>query len=351
VLFVTFFPHLIAGPILHNREIMPQFADREVFRFRLENLAVGIAIFAFGIAKKVLLADPLGFAADAGFDNVGALGVNGAWLTALSYSLQLYFDFSGYSDMAIGLARMFGIIFPANFNSPYKATSIIDFWARWHMTLTRFLTLYLYNPLGLHVSRSRVRHGLSISGEGTRNLPAFLSMVIWPTFFTMGLAGIWHGAGLQFLIFGFLHAIYLSINHAWRIFGPKHRQDTPLSIAGSVLITYIAVLIAQIFFRAGSVSNAVTVVSAMIGHSVGILNPSGNLPIARIIICFAICFALPNTQQIMRNYRPVLGRVSPALWATFRWKPSIASGLVLGTILLASLLRMSDVSKFLYFQF
>ncbi len=350
-LFVTFFPHLIAGPIVHNREIMPQFADREVYRLRLDNLAIGIAIFTLGIAKKVLLADPLGFVADSGFDNPASLGTDRAWLIVLSYSLQLYFDFSGYSDMAIGLARMFGIVFPVNFDSPYKATSIIDFWSRWHITLTRYLTLYLYNPIGLLVTRRRVERGLSISPRGTRNLPAFSSMVMLPTFFTMGLAGIWHGAGLQFLIFGLLHATYLTINHAWRIFGPKREKSSWPYVMASVLITYAAVLAAQIFFRASSVQDAITVMRAMAGLTTASDNPTGGFIIVRIVVGFAICLMLPNTQQIMMGYRPILERVSSSDHAFLRWRPSFVSGLVFGTILLVSLIRMSDVSKFLYFQF
>jgi MFS family permease len=148
-----------------------------------------------------------------------------------------------------------------------------------------------------------------------------------------------------------LHAIYLSINHAWRIFGPRHQQDSRLSVIGSLLITYIAVLIAQIFFRADGVSDAITVILAMAGYTGGTANPSGQFTVARIVIGFAICLVLPNTQQIMRDYRPVLDRVLPAGWGSFRWEPSLVSGLVMGTLLVASLLRMSDVSKFLYFQF
>jgi alginate O-acetyltransferase complex protein AlgI len=351
VLFVTFFPHLIAGPILHNREMMPQFADRENFRFRIDNLAIGIAIFVFGIAKKVLLADPLGFVADAGFGNSGELGLSGAWVTALSYSLQLYFDFSGYSDMAIGLARMFGIIFPANFNSPYKAASIIDFWARWHMTLTRYLTLYLYNPIAMRVSRGRIERGLSVSRKGTKNFPAFASMIIWPTLFTMGLAGIWHGAGLQFVVFGLLHAIYLSINHAWRIFGPQHQQPSCWRFAGFVLMTYLAVLMAQIFFRAGSLSEATTILRAMAGATQANETPATGFVILRILSGFAICLILPTTQQIMHEYRPVLEQVTSPRWPLLRWRPTLLWGFTIGTLLLASLFRMSDVSKFLYFQF
>jgi alginate O-acetyltransferase complex protein AlgI len=350
-LFVTFFPHLIAGPILHNREMMPQFADRQHFRFQMENLAVGVAIFAFGIAKKVLLADPLGFAADAGFNSSSNLGMTGAWVTALSYSLQLYFDFSGYSDMAVGLARMFGIIFPANFNSPYKATSIIDFWSRWHITLTRYLTLYLFNPVAMHVSRRRIERGLSVSRSGTKNLPAFTTMVIWPTVFTMGLAGIWHGAGLQFIVFGLLHAAYLSINHAWRIFGPQHKPSSWSRVAGSVLLTYVAVLTAQIFFRAGSVTEATNILGAMIGTTQAGESPASGFIGLRIVAGFVICFVLPNTQQIMREHRPILEKVLPTRWTVLTWQPTLLWGIVIGALLLASLLRMSDVSKFLYFQF
>ena len=155
VLFVTFFPHLIAGPILHNREMMPQFADPATYRFSAGNLAVGLTIFAIGLAKKVLLADPLAGDVATGFAHAERLGLIGAWYAVVSYSLQLYFDFSGYSDMAIGLARMFNVRFPLNFNSPYKAMTVIDYWQRFHMTLTRFITMYLFSPMALWVTRWR----------------------------------------------------------------------------------------------------------------------------------------------------------------------------------------------------
>jgi alginate O-acetyltransferase complex protein AlgI len=351
MLFVTFFPHLIAGPILHNREMMPQFADPKTFQFRIENLAIGVAIFIFGISKKVLLADPLGFAADAGFADPGSLGTRGAWLVVLSYSLQLYFDFSGYSDMAIGLARMFGLVFPINFNSPYKATSIIDFWARWHMTLTRYLTLYLYNPVAMHGSRQWLKQGRSLSRKGTRNLTAFTKMVLGPTFFTMALAGIWHGAGLQFLVFGLLHASYLSVNHAWRIFGPQHLGPALLRSIGFLLITYLAVLLAQIVFRADTLSDAITIGGTMAGLTDAAANPVQGFVGTRIALGYVICLFLPNTQQIIGNYRPVLEQVTPPKWLTFSWQPGFGWGIASGLILFASLLRMSDVSKFLYFQF
>ncbi|CTP84858.1 MBOAT family O-acyltransferase [Xanthomonas graminis] len=175
-------------------------------------------LFVIGLAKKVLLADSIAPYADAGFASTGELQLWGAWATALSYALQLYFDFSGYSDMALGLARMFGIRFPLNFNSPYKATSVIDFWARWHMTLTRYITAYLYYPVAMAVIRWRSRHGRASGPAAVTSAGGFASLIVLPMVWAMGLAGIWHGAGLQFLIFGLLHAAYLAINHAWRIF-------------------------------------------------------------------------------------------------------------------------------------
>ncbi|MBV9250274.1 MAG: MBOAT family protein, partial [Acetobacteraceae bacterium] len=152
-LFVTFFPHLIAGPLLHHREVLPQFTTTGTWLINSRNVAVGSAIFLTGLLKKTLLADPLAAVVGAGFADPESLTLLPAWQAALSYSLQLYFDFSGYSDMAIGLARMFNIRFPLNFNSPYKAESVIDYWQRWHMTLTRWLTLYLYNPMALSIAR------------------------------------------------------------------------------------------------------------------------------------------------------------------------------------------------------
>ena len=355
LLFVTFFPHLIAGPILHNREMMPQFGNAETFRFKPENIAVGLVIFTIGIAKKVLLADPLGFVADNGYAAPGMLGSGAAAMTVLAYAMQLYFDFSGYSDMAIGIARMFGVVFPANFSSPYRAGSIIEFWSRWHMTLTRYLTLYLYNPIAMRVSRRRAARGLPVTKKATRNLPAFASLIVWPTFFTMGLAGVWHGAGLQFVVFGLLHASYLSVNHAWRVFRTSKAELGPIARAGCIALTFACVLLAQVFFRANSVDDAMAVLAALAGQG-GTLSAwgIGNVPVvtARVLLCAGICLFLPNTQQIMRDWRPILETVSePPLYKGLKWRPTVAWSLVIGVVLLASLLRMSDTSKFLYFQF
>ena len=173
-----------------------------------------------GLLKKTALADPLAAGVASGFSSAGDITFLPGWHTALTYSLQLYFDFSGYSDMAIGLARMFNIVFPLNFNSPFKAGSIIEFWQRWHMSLTRFLTLYLYNRIALAIVRSRTARGLRVTRKAQATIGGFLSIIVVPTFVTMTLIGVWHGAGLQFVVFGLLHAVYLSINHAWRIFRP-----------------------------------------------------------------------------------------------------------------------------------
>ncbi len=203
-----------------------------------------------------------------GFAAPGELQFFGSWGASLCYALQLYFDFSGYSDMALGLAKMFGIRFPLNFNSPYKAGNIIEFWARWHMTLTRYLTAYLYYPVAMAVSRYRTQRNLPVGTQGVSSLGGFAATIVLPTAFTMGLAGIWHGAGLQFLIFGLLHGIYLSVNHAWRQFGPKRKQPaTGIVRAGYVLLTFLCVVFALLFFRAHSTADALLLVRGMLGLS------------------------------------------------------------------------------------
>ncbi len=382
--FVMFFPHLIAGPILHNQEMIPQFASPATYRFRLDRLSIGLSIFVIGLCKKVVIADPLGRIADPGFFSPHLLSTYGAWQAVLSYSLQLYFDFSGYSDMAIGIARMFGVVFPLNFNSPYKSRSIIDFWQRWHMTLTHYLNLYLYNPVALWVTRRRAARGRPSSRQAMRSATGFASMILLPVFFTMTLAGIWHGAGLQFLIFGLLHATYLSINHAWRVFRPsrgKAKQPQRWTgIVPGVVLTFLAVLVAQIFFRANSAPDAVSMLGGLLGlHPVagqiilparlfgrayglvvrmgggGLITLSDNASVlkswVRIVVGFLIVWTLPNTQQIMVNFAPALEQVRPFPSRNLRWYPGIRWGLVIGVLLLGSLYGLDDPSRFLYFQF
>jgi hypothetical protein len=268
--------------------------------------------------------------------------------------MQLYFDFSGYSDMAIGLGLMFNLRLPLNFNSPYKAAGIIAYWQRWHMTLTRTITLLLYNPIAMWVARRR-RGGIG----------GFAWLVAMPTFVTMALAGIWHGAGMQFLVFGLLHAAYLSINHAWRMWLPV-KPAGPAWHAASVLLTYLSVLTASVFFRAPSVDAAVSMLGAMTGrHGIGPLAPSASASIAGtwdgaahdaaqgawLAALFAIVWFLPNTQQIFASARPALGRITPGPMAWLRWRPGMGWAIVLGLGGVVAVLSMGGTSEFLYFRF
>jgi D-alanyl-lipoteichoic acid acyltransferase DltB (MBOAT superfamily) len=351
VLFVTFFPHLIAGPILHNREMMPQFADPQTYRFSGTNLTVGAMIFVIGLLKKCLLADPTSVVVAPGFAHAASLPASEAWHVALSYSLQLYFDFSGYSDMAIGLARMFNVRFPLNFNSPYKATSIVEYWSRWHMTLTRYLNLYLYNPMALWVTRQRAARGLGVTKAAQATLSGFAAMVAFPTLATMGLAGIWHGAGAQFLIFGLLHGMYLTVAHAWRVFGGKSKGPDRLAVhVGKIALTYSAVLVGSIFFRAPDAWAALDLLAGMIGlHGTG--ESIGAQNMLWIAALYGIVWLLPNTQQIMTDYEPALGKWQKGPMAWLRWRPDARWGVAFGLAVLVGLLSMGGTGEFLYFQF
>ena len=357
VLFVTFFPHLIAGPILHNREMMTQFADRSTYRFDAGNLAIGLTIFGIGLTKKVILADPLAADVAANFSHPVTLGLTNAWYAVIGYSLQLYFDFSGYSDMAIGLARMVNVRFPLNFNSPYKATTIIDYWQRFHMTLTRFITMYIFTPIALNVTRWRHRHGMDNSRRGSAKPLGFLSLVAGPTLITMALAGIWHGAGWQYLIFGLLHGLYITVNHASRTYFPAPKQPAQrsagsriVSHVGKVLAVYIAALVAFAFFRAASVGGALDVLAGMIGlHGIGTALPRSTL--VQVALLLALVWFAPNTQQIMTNFEPALGRATANPFSRLIWYPAASWAVLIGGIAALGLLALGGTTEFLYFQF
>ena len=366
-LFATFFPHLIAGPILHHAEIMPQFQQDRDYRLRLEDVSVGCTWFVMGLCKKVLLADRFAQNADGGFNAWWHIGTEQAWICVLSYALQLYFDFSGYSDMANGLARMFSIDFPLNFASPYKSASIIDFWQRWHITLTRYITVYLYNPIALWVSRQRAQRGMKISRKAMATPSGFLMMIGFPTFVALFLAGVWHGAGLQFVIFGLLHAVYLTTNNAWRVFRGGHprpersRWVARATHAGCVLVTFSAVLLAQIFFRAPGTRVALTMLAGMLGLHRGmvplppdlVFSPStaAFFPLA---VGFFIVWGLPNTQQILAKFKPAI-ELAPSDRESGRfhwfWRPTPILGFVMGAVIFAVLVKMEIPTTFLYFQF
>ncbi len=260
-LFVAFFPHVIAGPIVHHEILLPQFRgpSRSLGHASLDSFVDGATFFLLGLAKKVVLADQFGVYATTGFDASAAghpLTFFAAWVAVLSFTLQLYFDFSGYSDMAFGLARMLGIRFPMNFDSPYQATSIIDFWRRWHMTLSQFLRDYLYIPLGGN------RYG-----AGRR----YLNIII-----TMALGGLWHGAGWTFVFWGALHGAYLVINHLWNALSSAFelpKRGSWLGLTSSRVITMLAVIVAWVFFRADSFDSATGIVRSMLGGN-GTLLPA-----------------------------------------------------------------------------
>ncbi|XPV69607.1 MAG: MBOAT family O-acyltransferase [Halarcobacter sp.] len=238
-LFVTFFPQLIAGPIVHHKEMMPQFANVRNKVKNYKNIALGIFIFSMGLFKKVVIADTFAVWANAGFDVAPILNFFEAWATSLSYTFQLYFDFSGYTDMAIGIALLFNIRLPINFNSPYKALDIQDFWRRWHITLSRFLRDYVYIPLG---------------GNRISNFRTYVNLLA-----TFVIGGLWHGAGWTFVFWGFLHGVALAIHRMWQSFNIR----LPKVIAW--FITFNFVNVAWVFFRAKEWDDAIKVLSGMVG--------------------------------------------------------------------------------------
>lgn len=237
--FVSFFPQLIAGPIVHNKEMIPQFLSKSNRKIDYGNIAVGLFIFSIGLFKKVAIADTFAVWATTGFDVATTLQFVEAWITALSYSFQLYFDFSGYTDMAIGIALLFNIRLPANFNSPYKALDLQDFWRRWHITLSRFLRDYLYIPLG---------------GNRNGEIATYTNLMI-----TFLLGGLWHGAGWTFVFWGFLHGFGLCVNRAWKRIGIR------LWASVAWLITFLYVVVAWVFFRAEEWADAIKVLSGVAG--------------------------------------------------------------------------------------
>lgn len=391
LLFVAFFPQLIAGPIVHHREILGQFERLGLCRPEFNSLLLGVTAFSIGLFKKVVIADPLGGVTGLAFapaaDGVAPHFAD-AWIGALAYSLQLYFDFSGYSDMAVGLGLMFGIRLPINFASPYKAASIIEFWSRWHMTLTRFLTAYVYNPIVLSLTRRRVAAGKPLLRRSTPSLGAFIVLLAIPTLITMFLAGIWHGAGWQYIIFGVLHGVMLVVNHAWRALRQTRGIEINLGGLGRpicVLVTFLAVTVTLVFFKSASVDQALAVIRGLVGlggervlattlggPDLASMNAL-ELLIARltsfqgalIIVALAFVWLLPNTARYLELISGVLEqrreRPTPAqpLIFRFRWPETLVprgtfvEGGVIGGLLALALLRAISVAptEFLYFTF
>ena len=347
-LFVSFFPHLIAGPLVHHAEMIPQFKRGRTGRSAML-AGRGWAIFVAGLFKKVAIADNLAQFVNPVFAHVDAGGVvpaQWAWLAILAYTLQIYFDFSGYSDMAVGLALLFGIRLPVNFRSPYKATSIIDFCRRWHITLSRFLRDYLYIPLGGNRLGARRR---------------YVNLML-----TMLLGGLWHGAGWNFLIWGGLHGIYLVVNHLWRPDKPR----SPATLTGQFfcwLVTFLAVVVGWVFFRARTLVGAWQMLAGLVG-----LEPAGSaymspgivrvmdLPLlvgeerlllvggSAVAAALAVALFLPNVPQLFR-YREYRRKPETARFPC--WRPNFAWALFTALALVVSLFGMWQRVEFLYFQF
>ena len=364
LLFVTYFPHLIAGPVLHHAQVMPQFEDAKTYRFSYENLSMGLLVFAIGLFKKVMLADDLANQVTPVFNMASAGGEPRlilAWTGALAYTFQLYFDFSGYSDMAVGVSRMFGVNLPLNFASPYKAKNISEFWRHWHMTLSQFLRDYLYIPLG---------------GNRKGPLRRYLNLML-----TMALGGLWHGANWTFLLWGSLHGLYLVLHHAWMNvcqrwdLRPSRAWQRQLLSLLSVLLTFVAVVVGWIFFRADSLHAALAILRGFFGlnglsvaasegwltqtaialfHLAGLpvvtegafelstpmrdFNPStvGRL----LVICALLVWLAPSSQAIAAKWRNNASQPVMAL-----------RGLAAAILLLVSLSHVDRISTFIYYQF
>lgn len=316
--FVTFFPQLIAGPIVLPEEMLPQFEDKTKRRVNYENLFNGLFIFALGLGKKVLIADSIAVFANTGFGLMTTYTMAEAWLTSLAYSFQLYFDFSGYCDMAIGIGLMFNIKLPLNFNAPYRACDFQDFWRRWHMTLNRFLTQYLYIPLG-GSRRGEVRTLVNI-------------------FIVFLVSGIWHGAGWTFIVWGILHGLTMIVNRLWK----KYGVTLPNWIA--ILLTFFFVNIFWVFFRADSLSDAMLIVKSMFDNTNLSLTMdyTSNLP-----------SILPNKVNMMILFASfilgVFGKTAYQWMETkghYRWK-----SMVTVVAFVVGCLFISRVVTFLYFNF
>jgi alginate O-acetyltransferase complex protein AlgI len=370
-LFVSFFPQLIAGPIVHHKEMMPQFLNSKKYRLEVSHLSVGITIFIIGLFKKVVFADNIAIHATPVFDAAETgmlLTFFEAWGGALAYTFQLYFDFSGYSDMAIGLARMFGIVLPVNFYSPYKANNIIEFWKRWHITLSRFLREYLYVPLG---------------GNRKGQTRRYVNLMT-----TMLLGGLWHGAGWTFIVWGGMHGIFLLVCHSWDALKKRipWSKNKGFVFACSILrrpVTFLVVVIAWVVFRAESLNGALSMYKGMFGHN-GISLPiwvEANLGaltdvlkfmgfefrgmffnrvfgdskngIVLIVTMLAIAWFTPNTLEWLRNENPALGfeSVLNSIKSKLVWRPDVTCGAVVSLIAIAAILYIQKESEFLYFQF
>ncbi len=362
-LFVVFFPQLIAGPIVHHRQMLPQFSNPETYSPTFRNISVGSTIFIIGLFKKVVIADNIAVYVNPIFDIVETgqtINFFQAWTATLGYSLQLYFDFSGYSDMAIGLARLFGVKLPINFYSPYKATSIIDFWQRWHMTLSVFLRDYIYIPLG---------------GNKKGRIKRYTNLML-----TMLIGGLWHGAAWTFVVWGALHGIFIVINHLWKIIYPFSSLNTWWSVLSARVVTFLLVSIAWVLFRAESFTGVAEIYKGMFNLPVSLLDKFGDsllilthfgftfiesevgllnsMKFLFLLVAVMALWILPNTHELMSKFQPAYDyqEKNKKFNKTFLanklvWRSNIVWSLYISILFVCAFLSLTQVSEFLYFQF
>ncbi len=350
VVFSAFFPCVTAGPLVLQREMMEQMDAPKLRAFDPQRLIVGLTMFGLGLSKKVVLSDAIAPCADTVFSGAAAgmsFDMGTAWIGSLCYALQLYFDFSGYSDMAIGLGMIFGIKLPLNFDSPFKATNISDFWRRWHMTMTRFFTNYIYSGLAMNGMRRSARLQLGKLGR-------FLLVAAFPSIATFMVAGVWHGSGWTYIYYGLIHGFAIAIYLGWREFSPVR-----LPYAAAWSLTMATVASGLVMFRAPDAATAFTMLSTMWGFgspaavSSAIVINSGNA-LSFIVLLGAVTQLLPNTQQILHHEWPTID-VKPETTALdaglLAWRPAFGSALATAAMFTIALTCIGAGSNFLYYKF
>jgi alginate O-acetyltransferase complex protein AlgI len=350
IVFTAFFPCVTAGPLVMQREMMEQLSNPDVKPFDVKRVTIGLTMFAMGLFKKVVLADSIAPFADSIFNaaqNDVAITAASAWVGALSYTLQLYFDFSGYSDMAIGLATIFAIKLPLNFDSPFKATNISDFWRRWHMTMTRFFTAYLYSGMAIYGMRKGMAWRLGRVGR-------FLMVAALPSIFTFMIAGVWHGSGWTYVIYGVWHGLAIASFLAWREF-----SGVTLPSPIGWFLTMLAVVCGLVMFRAADVETALHLYSHMVmlatePMGAAALSIDNAQALSMIVIFGAITLLLPNTQQILHHEWPVVDskpEETAAAAGLVAWRPSFGTAFITACIFTIGITSIGSSSGFLYYKF
>ena len=350
IVFAAFFPSVTAGPLVMQREMMEQLNTPKIEALDIRRVTIGLTMFGMGLFKKVMLADSIAPFADSVFNGAQsglALNTGTAWVGALCYTLQLYFDFSGYSDMAIGLATIFGIKLPLNFDSPFKATTISDFWRRWHMTMTRFFTSYVYSGLAMY----GMRKGMGLRANRASR---FILAAALPSFFTFLCAGVWHGAGWTYVIYGAMHGAAIATYLAWREYS-KFEFVKPLAWA----LTMLTVVCGLVMFRAPDVETAISLLSQMSGlahtsASATAISIDMAQAISMIVILGAITLLLPNTQQVLHHEWHVVD-TKPAEVAIDAglvvWRPTFSAAILSACVFTMAITSIGSSSGFLYYKF